>query len=125
MSFINNSTTVPCTIFAYLVPYVTTPTNRTEALEKPQSWYKELAPQGSGGAICKKNLKYRSSHVVGVTPAQFLTEDDYAGTYSSSPALGPKVIFGGFGLGGNCSLYVDVVLIMHSVLFDRGNETSS
>jgi len=125
LQFVNQSTTVPATVFAYLAPYVTTPSSRVQALEKPLVKWKTLMPIGSGNSTATIVMKYNSGHVVGVTDSEFMTEDDYAGGYGNSPALSAKCVSGIYGLGANANAFLLFTLVMNARLFDQGNETVS
>jgi hypothetical protein len=117
---LNMSTTVPIQVTAALQPYVTTPGNRIAAAEKPFVMKKNVMPQGSSNALATFVVPFKSAKVVGVTPAQFLTEDDYAGNYGGSPALSAKLLISMFGIGANCSCFVDYEIEQTAVLFDLG-----
>jgi len=121
VKILNASSTVSAICTASLSPYITTPSSRIQAAEKPNCVRKDIMPLGSGGAIADFVIPFTSSVIVGVSKEQFRTEDDYAGSYSSSPSLSAKLIVSIFGLGGNANVYCDYIVEQTAHLFDLGN----
>ncbi len=104
----------------------TPPSSRSLAVERPNTWYRQLAASGTGGAMCKHTVSIDCPTVAGISVPAFYTASlgSYAGSAPSTPFVMIQVWAPG-GVASVASVSVIVEAEFTARLFLIGPETAS
>lgn len=122
LKFVNNTTNVPAVLAVYVSMAASPTLTRTEAVEKPYSWSRILAPLGSGNAVQNCTYTVDNPKYVGVQPQTYVAQ--YTGNYGASSG-GPYLVIAVYGIGGVADVTVEVVADFTTKFYQLGNMTTS